>query len=60
MAIFRPVPPPLGRRLGGGTLAMTGKSESLTLALSLREREQIPTKENTWFLHCLLKSRRTA
>jgi hypothetical protein len=28
---------------------MTGKSESLTLALSLRERGQIPKKENTWF-----------
>ena len=49
MAIFRPVPPLLGRRLGGGKPAMTGKSESLTLALSLRERGQIPKKENTLF-----------
>jgi hypothetical protein len=33
------VPPPLGRRLGGGTPAIIGHPESLTPTLSLMERE---------------------
>jgi len=39
--VFCLVPPPLGRRLGGGTPAITGHPKSLTPTLSLREREQI-------------------
>jgi hypothetical protein len=37
--VYYLVPPPLGRRLGGGTPALTVHPESLTLTLSLRERE---------------------